>query len=149
MRCHSYDISRIFACFEIKILIMRQKDVRVPVNVEEYLASFPEDLREKGEQVRSTIRKAAPAAEEIISYQMPAYRLNGIVVYFAIHTGHIGFYPASLSVGNLFEERISSFERSRGTIRFPHNRPIPLDLIADIVAFRVLENLGKPARNRK
>jgi uncharacterized protein YdhG (YjbR/CyaY superfamily) len=116
--------------------------MKIPINVDEYLSSFPVALKDRGEQLRAEIRKAAPDAEEIISYQMPAYRQKGIVVYFAIHNNHIGLYPASLSI-EVFAPALAPYKRSKGTIQFPHDKPLPLELISDIVKFRVLENLEK------
>ena len=110
--------------------------------VDEYIAFFPNNLQIKLQELRQTIRESAPDAEEVISYGMPAYRLSGILVYFAAFKNHIGFYPTSSGVES-FREELSDYETSKGTIRFPLNKPIPLELVTKIVKFRVDENMCK------
>ncbi len=111
-------------------------------SVDEYISSYPEEIQAVLEQIRSTVKKAAPDAEECISYAMPAYRLNGILCYFAAFKSHIGFY--ALPDGNeAFKNELSQYKMGRGSIQFPLNQPIPYDLIANIVAFRREENLHK------
>lgn len=110
--------------------------------VDEYIAFFPNNLQIKLQELRQTIRESAPDAEEVISYGMPAYRLSGILVYFAAFKNHIGFYPTSSGV-EAFREELSDYETSKGTIRFPLNKPIPLELVTKIVKFRVDENMCK------
>ncbi|HII85792.1 TPA: DUF1801 domain-containing protein [Candidatus Bathyarchaeota archaeon] len=110
--------------------------------VDEYIAFFPNNLQIKLQELRQTIRESAPDAEEVISYGMPAYRLSGILVYFAAFKKHIGFYPTSSGV-EAFREELSDYETSKGTIRFPLNKPIPLELVTKIVKFRVDENMCK------
>ena len=110
--------------------------------VDEYIAFFPNNLQIKLQELRQKIRESAPDAEEVISYGMPAYRLSGILVYFAAFKNHIGFYPTSSGV-EAFREELSDYETSKGTIRFPLNKPIPLELVTKIVKFRVDENMCK------
>ena len=110
--------------------------------VDEYIAFFPNNLQIKLQELRQKIRESAPDAEEVISYGMPAYRLSGILVYFAAFKKHIGFYPTSSGV-EAFREELSDYETSKGTIRFPLNKPIPLELVTKIVKFRVDENMCK------
>jgi uncharacterized protein YdhG (YjbR/CyaY superfamily) len=110
--------------------------------IDEYIAMFPCDVQAILEELRQTIRDSAPDAEEVISYQMPAFRLNGILVFFAAFKSHIGFYPTSSGV-SVFRKELSSYEVSKGTIRFPIDEPLPFDLIKKIVRYRVKENLGK------
>ena len=107
-------------------------------NIDAYIAAQPENLRPLLVQMRQTIRKAAPKAEEVISYQMPAFKYYGMLVYFAAWKTHIGFYPA----GRLeaFEKELSGYERAKGTIRFPIDSPLPFGLISKIVKFRVKQN---------
>ena len=93
-------------------------------------------------KLRQTIRKAAPEAEEVISYQMPAYKLQGMLVYFAAYKNHIGFYPTGSGIF-AFKKELSIYECSKGTVRFPLDKPLPLGLIGKIVKFRVKENLEK------
>jgi uncharacterized protein YdhG (YjbR/CyaY superfamily) len=92
--------------------------------------------------MRQAIREAAPEAEETISYRMPAFRLKGILVYFAAFKNHIGFYPTSSAI-EVFKEKLSDYEISKGTVRFPINEPIPFGLVREMVKFRVKENLSK------
>ncbi len=92
--------------------------------------------------MRQAIRADAPEAEEVISYQMPAFKQNGVLVWFAVFKDHIGFFPTALGVEE-FKEELSGYVVSKGTVRFPLDKPIPLDLAKKIVTFRVKENLGK------
>lgn len=113
-----------------------------PKSIDEYIASFPAAVQESLQQLRITIRDAAPDAEEIISYQMPTFRLHGNLVHFAAYKNHIGFYPGSAGVQN-FQDELSVFEGSKGTVRFPISKPLPLKLISEIVKFRVKVNQEK------
>lgn len=115
---------------------------RKPENIDEYHAQFPSEVQKILEKLRQTIRKAAPKAEECISYGMPAFRQEGMLVYYAAWKEHIGLYPASQMKG-VFDAELDTFERSKGTIRFPLEKPLPLPLIAEIVKFRVHENNEK------
>jgi uncharacterized protein YdhG (YjbR/CyaY superfamily) len=113
-----------------------------PETIDEYIAGFPEEIQELLQQVRTTIHKAAPTAAEVISYQMPAFKLNGMLVYFAAFTKHIGFYPTASGI-SAFKEELSEFKGSKGAMQFAYCKPLPLDLITKIVKFRVNENLLK------
>lgn len=118
-------------------------------NVDSYIASFPKETQVLLEQMRSIIKKAAPKAEEVISYQMPAYKYNGVLVYFAGYAKHIGFYPTGRGI-EAFKEEISSYKTSKGTIQFPLNKKLPVTLITKIVKYRVKENEEKAAlKNNK
>ena len=110
--------------------------------IDEYIASFPKEIQEILESIRKTIRSSAPNVIETISYQMPTYRLNGILVHFAAYKNHIGFYPTPSAIVE-FSKKLSNYEYSKGSIKFPLNKPIPLDLIQEIVEFRVKENIEK------
>jgi uncharacterized protein YdhG (YjbR/CyaY superfamily) len=114
----------------------------VPPSVDAYIAAFPEDIQKRLKCLLRTVRAAAPGAEERISYGMPAFKLNGILVYFAAFKNHIGFFPTSSGV-EAFRAELAGYAVSKGTIRFPHDRPLPLRLVARIVGFRVAENLAK------
>jgi uncharacterized protein YdhG (YjbR/CyaY superfamily) len=122
--------------------IMRTNQT-APKNIDEYIAGFPHDVQEILEKIRMTIRKAAPDAEETISYQMPTFTLKGkYLVYFAAFKKHIGFYPAP--VGNAeFEAELAVYEAGKGTVKFPFDKPIPFDLISKIVEFRAKENVER------
>jgi uncharacterized protein YdhG (YjbR/CyaY superfamily) len=118
-------------------------------SVDEYIASFPEDIQALLQTVRATIRAAAPEAEEKISYQMPAFALKGNLVYFAARKKYIGFYPTSSGTEE-FKDEISAYKGAKGSVRFPIDQPLPLDLIDRIVRFRVAENLARAAaKSRK
>lgn len=110
--------------------------------VDEYIALQPVSLQPGLELLRKTIKKAAPGAEEMISYQMPAYKLNGMLVFFSAAKKHYGFYPTASPIV-AFREKIKLFETSKGTIKFPLDKPLPLKLITEIVKWKVKENLKK------
>jgi|SRR5215467_747618 len=110
--------------------------------IDEYIASQPASIRDGLEQIRNAIQKNAPGAEEVISYQMPAFRYHGMLVYFAAFKNHYGFYGMPEAIKQ-FKDRLKNYELSKGTIRFPFNKQIPVKLIADIVKFRVKENLHR------
>lgn len=110
--------------------------------IDEYIATFPEDVQRKLKELRAVIQAAAPDAEEKISYQMPTFALKGNLVHFAAFKHHIGFYPAPKGVEE-FKAELSVYEGGKGSVRFPLNQPLPFELIRKIVAFRVQENLKK------
>jgi len=117
--------------------------MKKPDSVDEYIHSFPKDVQAVLEQVRTTIKKEAPEAVEGISYGMPSYKTHKRpLVYFAGHKNHIGFY-ATPSSHLEFKEELSTYKQGKGSIQFPFDRPIPFDLIAQIVKFRVKENNKK------
>jgi uncharacterized protein YdhG (YjbR/CyaY superfamily) len=112
-------------------------------SVVDYIASFPDETCKLLELVRATIREAVPAeATEIISYAMPTFYLNGNLVHFAAYQNHIGFYPGASGIAN-FQDEISGYKNSKGAVQFPIGKPIPFELITQIVKFRVNENLQK------
>ncbi len=121
------------------------------VSIDEYVATFPKDIQKILEELRATIKAAAPDAEEKISYQMPTFALKGNLVHFAAWKKHIGFYPTS-SGTQAFKQELSIFEGAKGSVQFPVDKPLPLELISKIVKFRVAENLKKAelkSRKRK
>ena len=111
-------------------------------SIDEYIATFPKDVQNVLRQMRQTIKEATPEAEETISYGMPAFKLNGNLVWFGAFKNHIGFYPRESAIEE-FKGKLAGYEVSKvqGTIKFPLDKPIPLDLIKEIVKFRVKENL--------
>jgi uncharacterized protein YdhG (YjbR/CyaY superfamily) len=113
-----------------------------PENIDEYIAGFPGEIQKILEKLRETIRNAAPEAKETINYAVPTYKLNGNLVHFAGYKKHVGFYPTPSGITN-FEKELSGFETGKGSVKFPLNKPVPYDLVAEIVAFRVKENLNK------
>ena len=118
-------------------------------NIDEYIANFPPEVQAILQKVRATIHEAAPGAMEAISYQMPTFKLKGNLVHFAAWKTHIGFYPTPSGITQ-FEDELSIYARSKGTVHFPLDQPIPYDLIRKIVLARVKENLEKAeAKARK
>jgi len=107
--------------------------------IDEYITSFPNDVQVILEEFRQAIKEAAPDAEEAISYQMPAFKQNGILVWFAAFKDHIGFFP-KVSAIEAFKEKLSKYRTNKGTIQFPIDQPIPFNLVKEIVKFRVKEN---------
>ena len=114
-------------------------------NIDHYISTFPKDIQQILQEIRTTIHKAAPEAEEAISYQIPTFKLNGNLVHFAAWKNHIGFYPTPSGTKE-FEKELSKYERAKGSIQFPLNEPIPLALITKIVKFRLKENEKKGKR---
>ena len=110
--------------------------------VNEYIGTFPKNVQNILETLRQSIRDSAPEAEEVISYQMPAFKLNGILVWFAAFKNHIGFFPKTSAI-EAFKDELSNYEVSKGTVRFPLDKPIPLDLVKKIIKYRVKENLAR------
>ena len=117
-------------------------ETKKPENIDEYIGSFPNDVQEILERIRMTVQNAAPDAKEKISYSMPAFEQNGIVVYFAAFKNHIGLYALPSGHG-AFKEELSKYKSGKGSVQFPLNQPMPYDLITEIVKFRVKENLEK------
>ncbi len=113
-----------------------------PATVDEYIAQFPEEVQSALRKVRTTIKEAAPQAEERISYGMPGYFLNGRLVWFGAHKKHIGFYPTTSGI-EAFSEELAEYKGAKGSVQFPLDKPVPYALIAKIVRFRVAENLKK------
>jgi uncharacterized protein YdhG (YjbR/CyaY superfamily) len=114
----------------------------IPKTIDEYIAAFPDNVQEKLNEMRLTIRRAAPEATEKISYRMPSYTFNGMLLYFAAHTKHLGFYPFTSAI-KAFSVELTPYRTSKGGIQFPYNSPLPLNLIKRIIEFRVKENLYK------
>jgi uncharacterized protein YdhG (YjbR/CyaY superfamily) len=110
-----------------------------PRDIDEYIAGFPPEVREILEQIRSTIRTAAPEAEEAIKYRMPTFVLNGNLVHFAAFKKHIGFYPAPTGIEE-FQEELSAYASGKGSVQFPLTEPVPYDLIRRMVEFRAAKN---------
>ena len=121
---------------------------RAPKDIDEYIERFPADVRAILEQVRTTIRTAAPEAKETISYQMPAFKQHGILVYFAGWKKHVGFYPP-VSGDKALEKAIARYSGPKGNLQFPLDEPIPYDLIERIVKLRVKQDSEKAAAKRR
>jgi uncharacterized protein YdhG (YjbR/CyaY superfamily) len=122
--------------------------MKKPLDIDEYISDFPKETQLLLSEMRETISKAAPAAEEIISYGMPAFKLNGVLVYFAGYKNHIGFYPTASGIEQ-FKKEISKYKNAKGSVQFPLDQNLPLNLISRIVKFRVSENLLKAKLKKK
>jgi uncharacterized protein YdhG (YjbR/CyaY superfamily) len=116
--------------------------------VDEYFSTLSPDTKNILEQVRNTIKQAAPQATEVISYNMPAFKMHGILVYYAAHTEHIGFYPTSSPI-EVFKDELSAYKCSKGAIQFPIDKPIPVDLIGRIVRFRLQQDQAKAKKKKQ
>ena len=111
-------------------------------SVDDYIAIQTDEVKPLLESIRKTIQEAAPQAEECISYQMPAYKLKGSLVYFAVYKNHIGFYPTGTGIA-AFQKEIAPYKNSKGAVQFPLNKSIPHDLIRKMVQFKLNENSNK------
>jgi uncharacterized protein YdhG (YjbR/CyaY superfamily) len=129
--------------------VLMATDPTKPTTIDEYITIFPPDVRAVLEKIRQTIRTSAPEAEEIISYRMPAFRFNGILLYFAAFKNHIGLYPPIRGDAKLMKA-VSPYAGEKGNLRFPLDQPIPYDLIERIARLRVKQNLAKqPAKGKR
>ena len=115
--------------------------------MDEYINTFPEDVRTILNELRQTIREAAPEAEETINYQMPTFKLNGNLVHFAAFQNHIGFYPTPTGI-EAFKKELSGYKGAKGSVQFPIDQPLPLSLIRRIVEYRVKENLARKQKKK-
>ena len=111
----------------------------LPQNIDEYIAAFPKDVREMLEEIRAVINKTAPEAIKKISCQMPTFFLKGNLVHFAAFTNHIGFYATPFGIEK-FKDEISKYKLAKGSVQFPIDKPLPLNLITKIVKYRVKKN---------
>lgn len=110
-------------------------------SVDEYIGSFPENIRAKLEEMRAIIKALVPEAQEKISYQMPAFYRNGIIVWYAGFARHIGFYPGADGIA-AFKDELAGYKSAKGSVQFPLDKPLPVELISKMVRFRV-ENIEK------
>lgn len=125
-----------------------QSKQAIPKNIDEYIAACPADIQGRLQELRATIRKAAPDAEETISYKMPTFKLNGNLVYFAAFKTHIGFYPIPTGI-EAFKKDLSVYKTAKGSVQFPNDQPLPLKLVTRIVKFRVKENAERAKAKAK
>jgi uncharacterized protein YdhG (YjbR/CyaY superfamily) len=119
---------------------------KTPKNFDDYLDGFPKDAQQRLKQMRLTIKKAASKSKETISYGIPAFTLNGMLVWFAAFKNHIGFYPRTSAIA-AFKKELSGYKGAKGSVQFPFDKPLPLSLISRIVKFRVKENLSKAEKS--
>lgn len=117
-------------------------------NIDEYIATFSATTQALLKVLRATIKKVAPDAVEVISYQMPAFKLCGMLVYFAAYQHHIGFYPGASSV-MAFVDDLKDYKTSKGTVQFSLDKALPIDLITRMVQFKVTENTLKAEAKKK
>lgn len=117
-------------------------------NIDDYITAQPVEYRASLEKIRQTIKKAAPEAEEYIGYGMPGFKMGGTLVYFALFSKHIGFYPGASWVAN-FKKELRDYKTSKGAIQFPLDNPIPFDIIKKITKLRVEENREKMWSKKK
>jgi uncharacterized protein YdhG (YjbR/CyaY superfamily) len=118
-----------------------------PASIDEYIAAFPPSVRTILRKIRKTIRDAAPDAEEVISYRMPAFKQGGVLVYFAAFKNHIGLFPPVKGDASL-ERAVARYAGPKGNLRFPFDKPVPYDLIKRIVKFRAKRNRSKAGAKR-
>jgi len=118
-----------------------------PKTIDEYIALFPAKTQTMLQQVRQTIASAIPNAKEVISYKMPAFKQNGILVYFAAYKNHIGFYPTGSGI-EAFQHEFGDYKWSKGAVQFPIDKPMPLDLITRITKFKAERDLEKAAKKK-
>jgi uncharacterized protein YdhG (YjbR/CyaY superfamily) len=116
--------------------------------IKEYITEQPKEHQERLEKLYALIRKSAPQADELISYQMPAFKFNGPLVYFALQKNHIGFYPLPSAIRE-FKKELSDYKSSKGAVQFPLDKPLPVKLISSMVKFRYLENKIKDKKKLK
>lgn len=125
-----------------------ESEQAAPQTIDEYIAGFPPDVQEILLKIRAIIRKTAPDAQEAIRYRLPTFVLNGNLVHFGAFKKHIGFYPTP-SGTERFKKELSAYQGAKGSVQFPLDKPIPYDLITQIVEFRVKETLEKAAARGK
>ena len=122
---------------------------RAPEDIDDYIDGFPANVQKILQKIRKTIKKAVPEAKEVSSYQMPAFKSNRVLVYFAGYQNHVSLYPAPRGAA-AFKEELAEYAGGKGTVRFPFDQPIPYDLITRIVKYRVEENAALDnARSKK
>jgi uncharacterized protein YdhG (YjbR/CyaY superfamily) len=122
--------------------------MKAPRNIDDYISGFSPDVQAILQKIRLTIHKNAPEAQEIISYKMPAFRLNGILIYFAAFKNHIGIFPPVKGDPRL-QKQLSPYAGPKGNLKFPIDQPIPYDLIQKIVKLKMKQNLTKSLRKKK
>lgn len=137
------DIVRILNNYRLTQKWPMKSEKTKPQDINEYIAEFPQDIQEILEKIRATIRDTVPEAEEAISYQIPTFKLHDKnLVHFSAYKHHIGFYPGPSGV-EAFERKLRDYKTAKGSVQFPLSRPIPYDLIREIVHFRVQEDKAK------
>ena len=124
-----------------------QNTATSPTTIDHYIAGYPKVVQKLLQQVRETIKKVVPDAEEAISYGIPTFKLNGNLVHFGGFKQHIGFYPGAGGI-KAFEKELSAYKGAKGSVQFPIDQPMPLEIITAITKFRVAQNLAKKVKNK-
>lgn len=119
-----------------------------PEDFDDYTRRFPKGVQRLLRTMRLTVRKAAPVATEAISYRIPAFKLDGMLVWFGAHANHIGFYPGASGIA-AFKKELSKYKSAKGSVQFPLDEPLPLTLVTKIVKFRVKERLAKAEKKKR
>jgi uncharacterized protein YdhG (YjbR/CyaY superfamily) len=125
-----------------------QTDKPKPTDIDSYIADFPETTQALLQQIRATIQAAAPEATETINYAIPTFVYHGNLVHFAGYKQHIGFYPGAAGI-EAFKEEIRQYKWAKGSVQFPLNEPLPLDLVTRIVTYRLAQNAAKAVKKKK
>lgn len=120
-------------------------DQSKPTTIDAYIAAFPKETQVLLQAMRKTIGEAAPEATETISYQIPTFKLKGNLVHFAGYKHHIGFYPGAAGIA-AFADELTGYKRAKGSVQFPIDQPLPLELVSRIVKFRIEQDLAKAAQ---
>ena len=114
-------------------------------SIDTYIAHFPDDVQARLQKLRTTILNLAPGATEAMSYQIPTFKFNGNLVHFAAFKKHIGFYPGAAGIA-AFQDELAGYKSAKGSVQFPLDQALPLDLVKKIVKFRVIQNLAAPKK---
>jgi uncharacterized protein YdhG (YjbR/CyaY superfamily) len=158
--CYCRMVEELWEHFFPVAVSLRQQPVKLKKNtmdlspkktfttIDQYHAFYPAPVRAKMETLRQAIVQAAPKAQEVISYNMPAFRQNGVLVYYAANKAHIGFYPTPTPI-QVFKDALKDYVTSKGAIQFPLDKAIPITLVKKIVKLRVLEDQEKAAAKKK
>jgi uncharacterized protein YdhG (YjbR/CyaY superfamily) len=128
--------------------ILMREPLKEYQTIDEFIIQFPPEVQAIMQKLRSVIHEMAPEATEAIAYGIPTFTFHGNLVHFSAYRHHIGFYPTSSGISQ-FKDHLTQYEISKGTVRFPIDQPLPYDLIRDIVAYRVNENLTKSASKKR
>ena len=133
---------------KLNAIIMFETFMIIPKDINSFISTFPSENKKLLQQVQETIQKAAPEAEEAISFGIPTFKLKGNLVHFSGYKNHIGFYPGALGI-KTFEKEIASYKSAKGSVQFPLSQPIPFDLSTKITLFRVQQNIEKVEAKKK
>jgi uncharacterized protein YdhG (YjbR/CyaY superfamily) len=125
-----------------------EKGKEMAASIDQYISEAPQEVQQKLRELRTVIKAEVPDAEERIAYGMPTFSQNGNLVHFAAFKNHIGFFPAPSGIEN-FKDELAKYKTSKGTVQFPLDEEIPMDLVREIVRFRLKENLAKSAKKKQ